>query len=436
MNKSQRTVSVFLTLTLLISAAHSYGQESNSQLLRIQKELEEIRGLKFKSDVPVEKQSIEDFGKYLDHSIEKQFPAQLNGNYGKILRLLGLYRGPEIKDFKEFARLVLQSQAAAYYDPERSTFFLVMQDLPEVALHAVYAHELFHGLQDQYYNLTQFLRTEGAGELNDDESLARQAVVEGEATYLMTLWALKQRLGIVPDADMLGMAIKVQASLDASQLLDLLKENRRLLDGSSDLQRAADKLNEIPHFMLDSMIGAYMKGMGFVSRIQQEGWEKVNELYTRPPVSTEQILHPEKWLKNERPLKVDWPSEPGEEMIFRGWKTIETNTLGELQWRIVFAEQGLRSLSVSAARGWNGDHYSVMERLDDSAALMLLLWTNWDSEKEAIEFAQAYRQLLPVKYEGVRNVQFDLRRVGTRVLIVEGGSGKDIPGRLDYLSAL
>ena len=132
-------------------------QNIQSKIDSIQVEIEKIRGAKFKHPVKVTNQSLADFGEYLDKMLEKQFSDNLGKNYGKVVRKLGLYRGPEIKDFKSLAKTVMQSQAAAYYDPATNTFYVVMQDLPESALGSVYAHELYHGFQDQHHNLDDYL---------------------------------------------------------------------------------------------------------------------------------------------------------------------------------------------------------------------------------------------------------------------------------------
>ena len=422
-----------LALCLLTTQAWAQSNaDANQKLHRIERELEEIRGLKFKTTVKVKNQSLADFSKYLDRNIDKRFQRGLLDDYGKVIRKLGLYRGPEIVDFRKLAKLVLESQAAAYYDPEQGTFFMVMQDLPEAALNAVYAHELYHGMQDQYHDLQAYFGPETGAALNDDELLARQAVVEGEATYVMTLWTVKQQLGVVPDSDLLGMAVRMQANMDAKQLLQLLEDNSHLLRRSADMQRAADKLSEIPGFILETMVGSYMKGMGFIHRVQQLGWSKVDELYTRPPVSTEQILHPAKWLHNELPIKSSVPDLTND-TLFEGWQILEQNTVGELQMRIIFSEYDLSSLAVSAADGWNGDWYAVMQNKRRKKDLMLLLWTDWDDEDEAKEFATAYRQLLRVKYPGEEAEPTQLRQVGSKVLVVEGGGRTKLSRRISYL---
>ncbi|MFQ5650408.1 MAG: hypothetical protein ACE5IY_10745 [bacterium] len=399
------------------SALRAQAGAEEMRIARIQSGLEDIRGSKFKHPIKVATQSREAFGQYIEQALERQIPAGLLENYDKVVRKLGLYRGPEIEDFRTLARLVVQSQAAAYYDPEKETFFVVMQELPDQMLNVVYAHELYHGLQDQNFDLETYLVSPPES-LNDDELLARQSVVEGEATYVSQLWAMKNLFGTVPDRSALQIAIRMQAQMGVAELLQMVKSGAPSMVDSDQLQDALHSLDDIPGFMLETMLGPYFKGMGFVFEIHALGWEKVEALYGTPPMSTEQILHPEKWLSNEIPMRLSWPGFE-KESLFVGWNLLEANTLGELRWRIIFAEHDLVSLATSAAAGWNGDSYAVLEQAQ-TGELLLLIASSWDSEKEATEFAQAYEQLLSFKYAG-RTVNTRLRRMGTDVLILEGG---------------
>ena len=366
----------------------------------------------------VENQSTADFGNYLDRMLDLQIPKKLAANYGKVVKKLGLYRGPEIEDLKAMAKKVMQSQAAAYYDPASEAFYVVMQDLPGEMQSALYAHELYHGLQDQHFDLTAYMTSQVA-ELNDDEFLARQAVVEGEATYVMTLWTLKNTLGVIPEASLLEMSIRLQSNLDASIIRNMLKSSATAQTLGADLKEAVRSMDDIPPFMLETMVGAYLKGMGFVFEIQKAGWQQVQELYTRPPVSSEQILHPEKWITNETPIRFDWPAFDDDEYL-RDWDLLDSNTLGEIQWRIIFSEHELeKDVAKAAAAGWNGDLYAVLEHRE-KRDLLLLIYSSWDSVSEAEEFQSAYQQLIRVKYpEG--NEATSVERIENEVLIVEGG---------------
>ncbi len=422
---------IFLFFSILTGSIT--GQtELTEKTTSIQKELEEIRGEKFKKDVLVEKQSLDDFGAYIDKSIDLQFSEALSKNFGKIVRTLGLYRGEEIKDFKSVAKMVMQSQAAAYYDPDKGTFYIVMQNLPEQMLDAVFAHELYHGFQDQHFNLNNyFLRKSQEGQLNDDQLLARQAVVEGEATYLMTLWTTQKMLGMLPDLSMLKMAMDMQANLTTKQLLEMVKSAVAANPTFEDIKLSANSMNDIPGFMLDSMIGAYMKGMRFIYEIHQNGWSKVSELYKNPPVSTEQILHPEKWLSMEKPHQFKWPDFEKQELL-NDWILLEKNTLGEMQWRSIFSEFDMASIGNAAAEGWDGDSYAIFESSDMQRTL-LLVTTSWDSEKDATEFKNAYSTLLASKYENNKGACKRLNQIGTDVYIIESSKEENCDQLLKFI---
>lgn len=406
---------------LFLLIQHNVAAQTSAELQRkinaIQKEIVEIRGLKFKHSVQVENQSLEDFGKYLDTLIEKQMPERRVKYYGKIVKKLGLYRGPEIKDFKTLAKMVMQSQAAAYYDPVSEKFYVVMQKLPEKMLGSVYAHELYHGLQDQYFDLDKYLLSQVGSKLNDDELLARQSVIEGEATYIMTLWSMKKLFGTIPDSSILQMTINMQVQMNTGMIIEMLKSSALPQLPEGDIKKALKTMDDIPPFLIEIMVGAYLKGMGFIYEIQKQGWEKVQELYTNPPVSTEQILHPEKWTIGEKPYELEWPSFKNEE-FFSAWEILDVNTIGEIQWRIIFAEYEKEQTGKKAAAGWNGDIYAVLKKKDRNE-LLLLIYTSWDSKADAQEFAAAYQNLLKVKYpDGKAKVKVEL--IKRDVLIMEG----------------
>lgn len=400
---------------------------------RIQAEVAELRGLPFVREVKVESQSSEEFAEYLEREIDELVPPSIAEHYGTIVRKLGLYRGSADLEFEGLIKGVMTSQVAAYYDPAKSTFYVLYDEMPPLMAGTVYAHELYHGLQDQHFDLDAYIRAgQSDGSLSDDELLARQAVVEGEATYVMTLWMLKSMLGSTPPRAAVQQVVATQSQMDVDALTAALKSGAGAMLGA-DLAASIDAVDEIPAFILETLVGAYLKGLGFVFAVEERGWSEVEKLYTEyPPQSTEQILHPEKWFAREAPWRFEWPALE-RHALFDGWRVLEENVLGEVQWRIVFAEHGLRADAEAAAAGWNGDRWAVL--LDErSGAPMLLVATSWDTEDDAVEFAAAYERLLAVKYadapEPTRIV-----RTGADVLIVEGGSEDDLDARIEFLAS-
>jgi hypothetical protein len=393
-------------------------------VLELQKEVAELRGLPFKSNVTAAVQSQEGFAAYLDEQIGEAVPEVLNTHYGAIVKRLGLYRGT-IENFGDTAKAVMSSQAAAYYDPRKQTFYMLMPDVPEMMVGMLYSHELYHGLQDQYFGLEKYLPMKGKDSLvlNSDQAMARQAVVEGEATYIMSMYMVKSMAHQEPTRELMGPIVQMQSHMDMEQLKALMKlpEATKLTGGSvSDALEASES---IPSFIMESMLGVYMKGMGFVFAIQEQGWSEVEKLYTEyPPQSTEQILHPEKWRAREGASDFEFPAL-AKVPALQDWEQLDTDVIGEFRWRVIFKEQGLRSEAETAAAGWDGDRYVIFKRKDSDATLMLLS-TSWDSAAQAEEFASAYGRLLARKYadapESTRVVQKK-----ENVYIVEGGNEKD-----------
>jgi len=186
-----------------------------------------------------------------------------------------------------------------------------------------------------------------------------------------------------------------------------------------DMKGAVDSAANIPDFIMDTMIGVYLRGMSFVFAVHEQGWPAVEKLYTEyPPQSTEQILHPEKWQAREAPVDFAWPKLDKAKAL-RDWELLDDDVLGEFQWRSIIKEQGFPAEAESVAAGWGGDRYAVFKR-KDSDAMLLLVRTSWDSEAEAREFVDVYARVQAAKY-GDAKVPVRLEQQGVDVFIVEGG---------------
>ena len=387
----------------------------------ISKEVADIRGLPFKRSVGVEIQSQEAFGKYLDKNLDEAVPEALVRHYGKIVRKLGLYRGPEIADFRTVMKGVMTSQAGAYYDPQQQRFYVLLEDMPEMMAGVLYAHELYHGLQDQYFALDRYISAvgqRGKPSFDSDQVLARQAVVEGEATYIMNLWTLKRMTQAVPSREMVGPIVLMQSSMSMEQIGAMFDQPQVAALVGDQARESVASAKSIPPFIMETLIAAYLKGLAFIFAIEEHGWATVEKLYGEyPPQSTEQILHPDKWLARENPSTIEWPSF-ARTAALKDWELLDSDVLGEFQWRVIFREQGLGAEADAVAAGWDGDRYAVFKR-KDSEAMLLLLRTSWDSDAEAKEFADAYRRLLVTKYADNREATRVAQR-GADVFIVEG----------------
>src|SRR5204863_2299639 len=99
--------------------------------------------------------------------------------------------------------------------------FVLMGNMPEMIQGVMYSHELYHALQDQYFELGRYMaldERDHVGARNSDADLARSALVEGEATYVMSLWMAQKMSGKPPTRQMVGMMVAQTANVDMSQL--------------------------------------------------------------------------------------------------------------------------------------------------------------------------------------------------------------------------
>ena len=315
-----------------------------------------IRGLK--PTRPVDRQIIDE--SQLRTLITQQFdeetpPAYLAANE-RLYKALGLI--PVDAKLRDLTLDLLSGGVAGFYRNDQNKLYVVSKTgTPGVIERFTFAHEYDHALQDQNY--TVFKDQVGVRD-QSDRLLARQAVYEGDATLVMTQWAVK--------------ALSPQ---DLTELIAL----------STDPASAA-LLARMPPILRETLIYPYTTGFAYVQRAQSSGgWAAVNKLYQRMPVSTEQILHPEKYAASEAPVKVSLPADLTTR-LGKGWTVSLEDTFGELQMGIwLAAGSPATATSTAAAAGWGGDRLAVIEGPDGAWAVAM--HTVWDTEQDATEFETA-----------------------------------------------
>jgi len=324
---------------------------------------------------------------------EDMTPAEFRANEMS-MKAFGLV--PRSLDLKPLLIQVYSEEIAAFYDPKTKTMHLIEE--PESKAKAqpsflerlmgkkagfdkdenktVIAHELTHALADQHYDLDALHKQ---AKHDDDRSLAVSALIEGEATLAM--------MGAQMDDWDGSKTVKMPAD-DLDRGLSFITPFLSMMGGGKSLKAA-------PPIISETMIFPYLRGMVFCAKLANDGgWKSVDEAYRNPPVSTEQILHPEKYrTKLDLPTMIDL----GELKPGPGWKEAGRNVLGELQTSIMLGRQGPK-----AAAGWDGDRYAVFEGPDK--ALGLVWFSTWDSEDEAREFARAYARY-QTKRQGKKGFQ-------------------------------
>ena len=183
-------------------------------------------------------------------------------------RALGLL--PENYPLREKFVELLGEQVAAFFDQHQHKLFMYEDaSLENSQNRVVLAHELTHALQDQHFGLKRLpleLKT------NDDRAAAASALVEGDATLVMSEYMLKN-LSLRAIKDNLATAL------------------------SQDMKQLADA----PRYLREMLVFPYLRGQEFAAALlARGGYDAVSRAYAEPPSSTAQILHPEEYLAEPR----------------------------------------------------------------------------------------------------------------------------------------
>jgi hypothetical protein len=173
---------------------------------------------------------------------------------------------------------------------------------------------------------------------------------------------------------------------------ELTAEDFAELEGGG-VEANEEVLANAPPIIRETLEFPYVRGIDFAMVLQSEGWEAVNAAFADPPQSTEQILHPEKYLSRDEPTLVALP--PLTDTLGSGWHLVEAETLGEFQTSLYLAQQVDRTTADQASEGWDGDQYAVYVRDDDD---VLVFVTVWDSPTDREEFVAAYGAYADSKY--------------------------------------
>lgn len=388
----------------------------------IQPRLAKLRGLAFDHPVPTAYQTTDDFRAFLKRELAKELPPEKSQNLSAAFLHIGLLEKPV--DLATAYEQTMATQAAAYYDPAAKKFFMVMVPDSDSILDVMSAHELVHGLQDQRFDLQKLMAPKPP--LDDDALVARQFIVEGDATFTMFLFAAAEASKSETVQEMVLKVLRAQieqfAAMDVKAYGEMMKQQAAAFsDMDADLKKSMEAMDQLPPMIVGPLLDAYMKGaLVVLTAYDKGGWKLVDSLYKNPPESSEQVLHPTTKLfgKRESPKRVTLPKLEGD--------VLANNVLGELLWSIYFSLWVPDQASV-AAQGWGGDRYTVVKRADGTTVAYLA--TAWDTAQDAKEFAAAYEASLAKRFpnqERKTKVVLD----GTRVFILDGDDDAKLLARL------
>ena len=337
------------------------NQDIVAQMDNIEEQVENIRGLSgsdpidrklLSSDELRNRVMVDFFGEYTEEDVEEDV---------LILSLFGLLESDY--DLHNLYVDLYSEQIAGFYDDETNEMVVVQDEDFLGPERMTYAHEFTHALQDQYYDLENGLNiNDEYCETNSEYCAAVQALVEGDATLSETLWFIDN-----------------SSTRDKKELLEFYQSYDSPVYDSA------------PSYMKEDFLFAYVKGLKFVQTFyDQGGFPAVDQVFNNPPVSTEQILHPQKY-PDDKPVSIEIGDLAS--VLGSDWDEIERNSLGEWYTYLVLSRPVNQDFALAdddaaeAAAGWGGDQYVILRTSDSKDSAMVTL-SQWDSNTEAKEFWQ------------------------------------------------
>ena len=277
-----------------------------------------IRGLPAKAPIKTEFKTRKEFRlEIMDESPDEESRQEID-KLKDLCLILDLCT--ESDDLLEASQDLRGEGVIGYYDPEEKSLTLIQDGetfgVPEWL---TYAHEYAHALQDQHFDLFML----ESGEVTFDSSKAVGALTEGDAVLVQYLFYES-----LPPERQAGHAASIEET------------------GKEFLE--SPQVTEAPRIVSETFGWEHSAGLDFVFRLYlEDGFDGIDRAYEKLPRSTEQILHPEKYLSWEAPHDVVLPDLAS--VLGNGWEQRDTGVLGELLTAIYLGTFLPEDLADSAA---------------------------------------------------------------------------------------
>jgi hypothetical protein len=318
---------------------------------QVEGQVQQMRGLEFTEPVPVDAVSHDELVKGLSQSLDASFPAKFYDRRSRAWQTIGVV--PPGTSIRRSIERFAGSQIIGYYDPLSGQLVFIGTRSPTPVQKVTLAHELTHALDDQHFGLDRLNTLES--DCADEAYQAALGAVEGDATYFMFLYA--QRFLTLDEQLQLGVG-------------------------------AAPPTGIAP-FVLKLQTWPYTAGLSFIEAMDRRGGtQAIDRAMESFPVSTEQVIHPERY-PNDAPTAVN-VGDLGPE-LGPGWTDLDVMGVGEAFLSIMLGLRLPSTGSEAAAAGWDGGIYRAWS---DGEHVAIVLSTVWDGSRDATEFASAMRQWL------------------------------------------
>ncbi len=348
------------------------AQELFTHIGAIKEGLSAITGLAFTHDVPYASINKDQLRKYLEQRLRETMKPDDVRAEELTLKMLGLV--PKDFDLRRNTLDLLTEQAAAFYDYNQKRLFVLKGagdgDEERVAL----IHELAHALADQHFHLAKFIHD---GLKSDDDATARQAVMEGQATWLMAAYLAREAGGPpeIPPA-----------------MIEMMKKS---VESSAGQQYPV--FSQAPLYIRESLVFPYAEGLAFQDAVFRKlGKDAFAEVFVRPPASSGQIMHPDRYLAHAGVAIPDPPAAPNA----REFRKLADGTLGEFDFRVLLEQYTSADEGASLAEHLVGGSYELLEHKREKFPVLGVAST-WDSAESAQTFFELYRGVMRGKWKAV-----------------------------------
>jgi hypothetical protein len=340
-------------------------------LQRVADDVQAFRALRFTAPVSPEPVSHERLVELLNASLDHSFPRAMEARRGQAWATIGAV--PEGTDLGQAYRDFAGSQIIGFYDTLSHRLVFIGTGDPSPLSRTILAHELTHALDDQAFGLSRLDQLEN--QCRDERFQAFLALTEGDAAETQLQY-------------MRALSISDQRSV------------------AREAASFAPPPATVPPFLRSLLEFPYTSGRLFVESLAANGGQSaVNAAFRDPPVSTEQILHPDKY-KSDAPRTVAVPQM--REKLGGPWADLDVMDVGEAWLSTLLALRVPSAEATTAAAGWDGGQYRAWGRDEGTA---VLLQTVWDRDADAVEFAESMREWI-----GEGNAAVHRRGAGVDVL--------------------
>lgn len=295
---------------------------------------------------------------------------------------------PRAFDLKEFLVKSTGKEIAGYYDDETKTISL-LNWVPADRQKPILAHELTHALQDQNYDLADWMRAKptGGDEENDDRAIARKAVVEGQAMVVYVDYVLKPFNRNMIDTP--GLIYQME-------------------DPAITAVQDSQIMHDAPMILREAGTFSYKEGLIFEGELLQHGGRKMafQGAFARPPRSSHEVLQPEAYINAEKLPVTTVPDL--KQLIGEEYEVFDSGGIGQLDVRAYLKQYGERRNADEVSSAWQGGAYAAyrrkkagVEATPTTSDLATIYVSRWKTSQSAARFARFYASTVAKRYQTV-----------------------------------